>query len=315
VPRVLIVGSANVDFTVALARLPQPGETVSDGTLLVARGGKGANQAVAARRLGADVRLVGCVGDDASGREVRQALAAEGVGVDGLLTSAEAATGTALIVVDTAGRNQIAVAPGANRALTPADVDARDADFAWAQVVLVSLEVPLTSARRALERARAHGVVTILNPAPFPATGVDFLGLVDFATPNETEAARLTGLPLTGLDDAPAVAAAVRARGAAHAVLTLGAAGAFAAGPTGTVHAPGVAVTPVDTTGAGDAFNGALAVALGEGRPLRDALEFANATAALACTRRGAQPSMPTLGEVVRLRSGERPPLGRSPAR
>ena len=303
-PRVLIVGSANVDFTVALARLPQPGETVSDGTLLVAHGGKGANQAVAARRLGADVRLIGCVGDDASGREVRQALVAEGVGVDGLLTSGEAATGTALIVVDAAGRNQIAVAPGANRALAPSSVDAREADFAWAQVVVVSLEIPLTSARRALQRARAHGVVTILNPAPLPEAGLDFLGLADFVTPNETEAARLTGLSLTGLHEAPAVATAVRARGAAHAVLTLGPAGAFAAGPAGTVHAPGVAVTPVDTTGAGDAFNGALAVALGEGRDLRAALGFANATAALACTRRGAQPSMPTRGEVGRLLSG-----------
>jgi ribokinase len=285
----------------ALSRLPVPGETVTDGTLLVAHGGKGANQAVAARRLNADVRLIGCVGDDASGREVRQALAAEGVGVDALLTSPTGATGTALIVVDAGGRNQIAVAPGANRALTLADVDGRDADFAWAQVVVVSLEVPLGSARRALERARHHGAVTILNPAPWPECGVDFLNLADYVTPNENEAARLTGRTVGDAEAAAAVAADVRARGAAHAVLTLGAAGAFAHGPAGAVHAPAFAVAAVDTTGAGDGFNGALAVALAERRPLADALRFANATAALACTRRGAQPAMPHRADVERL--------------
>jgi ribokinase len=290
-----------VDFTVALARLPGPGETVSDGTLLVARGGKGANQAVAARRLGADVRLVGCVGDDASGREVRAALAGEGIGVEALRTTSDAATGTALIVVDAEGRNQIAVAPGANRALRLTDVDARDGDFAWAEVVVCSLEIPLAAARRALECARRHRAVTILNPAPFPAAGLDFVRLADYVTPNETEAARLTGLPLDGLDRAAAAAAAVRALGATHAVLTLGAAGALAEGPDGRVHAPAFAVTVVDTTGAGDAFNGALAVALAERRPLAAALRFANAAAALACTRRGAQPSLPTRDEVERL--------------
>jgi len=142
VPRVLVVGSANVDYTVALSRLPRAGETVSEGTLLVARGGKGANQAVAARRLGAEVRFVSCVGDDASGRQVREALAGEGIGVDALLTTSEAVTGTALIVVDAEGRNQIAVAPGANRLLTVADVDRRAPDFAWAEIVVCSLEVP-----------------------------------------------------------------------------------------------------------------------------------------------------------------------------
>jgi ribokinase len=304
VSRVLVVGSANVDFTVALARLPRPGETVSEGTLLVARGGKGANQAVAARRLGAEVRLIGCVGDDASGREVRAALAAEGIGVDALATVAERATGTALIVVDRDGRNQIAVAPGANRALTAADVERRQADFAWAEVVVCSLEVPLPAVRRALEIARARTATTIVNPAPFPDAGIDFLSLADYVTPNESEAARLAGLEVAGLEGARTAAAAVRARGAGTAVLTLGAAGVLADGPGGVVHAPAFAVTAADTTGAGDAFNGALAVALGERRPLAEALRFANATAALACTRRGAQPAMPARAEVERLLGG-----------
>ena len=299
-PRVLVVGSANVDYTVALPRLPRPGETVTEGTLLIARGGKGANQAVAARRLGAEVRLIGCVGDDASGREVRQALAGEGIGVQTLLATPAAATGTALIVVDAQGRNQIAVAPGANRALTVADVDRCQADFAWAEVVVCSLEVPLAAVRRALQCARAQGTRTILNPAPLPDHGLDFLALADYVTPNETEAARLTGVAVDDLDGAARAAAAVRALGARHAILTLGARGALADGPEGRLHAPAVEVAVVDTTGAGDAFNGALAVALAERRPLAEALRFSNLAAALACTRRGAQPSMPARAEVER---------------
>jgi ribokinase len=301
VSRVLIVGSVNVDFTVALPRLPGVGETVTEGTLLIARGGKGANQAVAARRLGAEVRLVGCVGDDLSGSEVRAALAAEGIGLDGLGTTTEAATGTALIVVDAQGRNQIAVAPGANRALTVADVDRRRADFAWAEVVVCSLEVPLPAVRRALECARHEGAQTILNPAPLPDRGLDFLDLADYLTPNEVEAARLTGRALTDLASAGAVATAVRALGVEHAVLTLGEHGVLAEGPEGRLHVPAFQVAVVDTTGAGDAFNGALAVALAERRPLAEALRFASATGALACTRRGAQPAMPTRAEVDRL--------------
>jgi ribokinase len=297
VPRILIVGSANVDFTVALPRLPRPGETVSEGTLLVARGGKGANQAVAARRLGAEVRLVACVGDDASGREIRAALAAEGIGADAVLTTGSAATGTALIVVDGEGRNQIAVAPGANRALTAADVEAHVNDVGWAEVVVCSLEVPLATARRALELARARGAVTILNPAPLPER-LDFLHLADYVTPNEHEAARLTGLPVSDLESAARVAAAVRGLGAGRAIVTLGACGALADGPDGRLHVPASPVTAVDTVGAGDAFNGALAVALAERRPLAEALAFANTAAGLACTKRGAQPSMPTRAEV-----------------
>jgi len=304
VPRVLVVGSANVDFTVALARLPRPGETVTDGTLLVARGGKGANQAVAARRLGGDVRLVACVGDDGSGREVRRALADEGIGVDAVRTTSEAATGTALIVVDAGGRNQIAVAPGANRSLGVADIEQHDAEFAWAEIVVCSLEVPLASARRALQCARGHGAMTILNPAPRPERGLDFMDLADYVTPNEIEAADLTGLPVPDRDAAATAAASVRALGARHAVLTLGAAGALADGPEGRVHVPAFAVSVVDTTGAGDAFNGALAVALAERRAMAEALRFANAAAALACTRRGAQPSMPMRREVERLMAG-----------
>jgi ribokinase len=301
VPRVLVVGSANVDFTVALPRLPEPGETVTDGTLLVNHGGKGANQAVAARRLGAAVRLIGCVGDDASGREVRAALAAEDIGTEGVMTSAAAATGTALIVVDPAGRNQIAVAPGANRLLTVAHVHARADDFAWAEVVVASCEVPLAAVQLALELARARGVPTVLNPAPVPDAGLDFLDLVDYLTPNAGEAARLAASAAGGDEGVRAAADGLRARGARCVIVTLGERGALVCAAAGSERVPAPTVAAVDTTAAGDAFNAALAVALTEGRELGAVVRFANATAALACTRRGAQPSLPRRGEVDRL--------------
>ena len=293
-PRILVVGSANVDFTVALERLPEPGETVSEGTLLVARGGKGANQAVAARRLGAEVRLIGCVGDDPPGREVRAALAAEGIGVAGVVTSAEARTGTALILVDRAGHNQIGVAPGANRALEVEQVEARAEDFAWAEVVVASCEVPLECVTAALALARRHGTATILNPAPVPRAPIDRLDLVDYLTPNAGEAARLSGVP--GSDEG--AADALVARGAGTVIVTLGEAGALCRGRAGAYRAAAPRVEAVDTTAAGDAFNGALAVALAERRELPAALAFANAAAALACTKRGAQPSLPTRAEL-----------------
>ncbi len=300
-PRVLVVGSANVDFTVAVPRLPSPGETVSEGTLLVNHGGKGANQAVAARRLGADVRLIGSVGDDASGRGVLAALAAEGIGVDGMVVSSTAATGTALIVVDGAGRNQIAVAPGANRALPEAQISARAADVDWSDVVVCSLEIPVAVAAAALTEARRRGRVTVLNPAPVPAAGVDFWSVVDFATPNEHEAERLSGIASRDEPGARDAASALRTRGARAVIVTLGAQGALAVTDAGATRTPAFAVDVVDTTAAGDAFNAGLAVALAEGRALDAALRLAGAAGALACTRRGAQASLATRADVERL--------------
>ena len=296
-----MIGSANVDFTVALARLPRPGETVSGGTLLVNHGGKGANQAVAARRLGAEVRLIACVGDDASGRAIRDALGGEGIGVVGVASTATAATGTALIVVDPEGRNQIAVAPGANRALGVEHVGARRDDFGWAEVVVCQLETPLETVTWALGEARRRGVPTLLNPAPVPDGGIELWPLVDYLTPNEGEAERLTGIAVRDPASAVAAAGALRERGVGTVVVTLGAQGAVASTLDGTTHIPAFAVMAVDTTAAGDAFNGAFAVALAEGRPLAAALRFASGAAALTCTRRGAQASLPSREEVARL--------------
>ena len=299
--RVLVVGSANVDFTVAASRLPAVGETVSGGTLLVNHGGKGANQAVAARRLGAEVRLVACVGDDASGRGIRAALQAEGIGVDGMMVTADAATGTALIVVDGQGRNQIVVAPGANWRLSVEHVRARADDFAWAQVVMCQLETPLDTLAWALAEARRRGLVTVLNPAPVREGIADNVWrLVDYLTPNEGEAERLSGVAVRDAGSAAAAGRALRGRGVGAVIVTLGSQGSLACTARDDIRVPVFPVEAVDTTAAGDAFNGALGAALAGRDPLPDALRFASAAAALACTRRGAQPSLPTRAEVDR---------------
>ena len=304
--RVLVVGSANVDFTVAASRLPGVGETVSGGTLLVNHGGKGANQAVAARRLGAEVRFIACVGDDASGRDIRAALRAEGIGVDGVMVTADAATGTALIVVDGEGRNQIVVAPGANRRLSAEHVGARADDFAWAQVVMCQLETPLETLAVALAQARRRGLVTMLNPAPVREGISDGIWrLVDYLTPNEGEAERLSGVAVRDARSAAAAARALRERGVGTVIVTLGAQGSLACTAQDVVEVPAFTVTAVDTTAAGDAFNGALGAALAGREALPDALRFASAAAAIACTRRGAQPSLATRAEVERLLSAK----------
>jgi ribokinase len=305
--RVLVVGSANVDFTVAASRLPRVGETVSGGTLLVNHGGKGANQAVAARRLGAEVRFIGCVGDDAAGREIRAALRSEGIDVDGVMVTAEVATGTALIVVDGEGRNQIVVAPGANWRLSAEHVRARGDDFAWAQVVMCQLETPLETLAVALAEARRRALVTLLNPAPVrDGIADDIWPLVDYLTPNEGEAERLSGTAVRDASSAAAAGRALRGRGVGTVIVTLGAQGSLASTAHGDVAVPAFAVTAVDTTAAGDAFNGALGAALAGGDLLADALRFASAAAAIACTRRGAQPSLATRAEVDELmRSGQ----------
>ena len=298
--RVLVVGSANVDFTVALPRLPVPGETVTGGTLLVNHGGKGANQAVAARRLGAEVRLIACLGDDASGRAIRDALGSEGIDVTGVASTSEALTGTALIVVDAEGRNQIAVAPGANRRLDVEMVRRHAAAVAWADVVMCQLETPLETVTWVLQEARRRGVVTILNPAPVPEEPLDVWRTVDYLTPNAGEAARLSGLAVTDPASATEAARTLRARGVGTVIVTLGGDGALLVAADRVVHVPGAQVAVVDTTAAGDAFNAAFAVALGERVALGEALRFANASAALACTRRGAQASLPSRADVTR---------------
>jgi len=300
VPRVCVIGSANLDITMALPRLPRAGETVVGGTLLVNRGGKGANQAVAARLLGAEVRIIGCVGQDGGGAQIREGLAQLGIGVEGLMTVPEAATGTALILVDPDGQNEIGVALGANGRLTVEMASAHEASVAWAEVLLCQLETPLPVVRWGLESAKRHGVTTILNPAPVQPLTDDLLALTDFLTPNEVEAGALSGVEASDVESAREAAERLMARGAHRVVITLGGQGAMACDEIGTLHFPAFPVTAVDTTAAGDAFNGALAVGLAAGGSLEQAIPLAGAAAALTCTRRGAQDSLPHRADVER---------------
>ncbi len=306
--RVCVIGSTNLDFTVTVPRLPAPGETVSGGQLVVSPGGKGANQAVAARRLGAEVRFVTLVGTDLPGDRVRAALLEAGLPPEGLLRTPDAATGVALIAVDPEGRNQIAVAPGANHRLTPELVAAHAGALAWADIVLLQLETPLETVRWALREARRLGRTTVLNPAParvlpLPA---DLLPLVDYLTPNETEAGLLTGRRVSGISDADTAGRALLDAGVGAAIVTVGAEGAVCVSAAGRIRVPGFAISPVDTVGAGDAFNGALATLLAAGAPVADALLVANAAGGLACTRRGAIDALPGRAEVRALLERER---------
>jgi ribokinase len=303
VASVCVIGSSNLDFTVSVPKLPTVGETVSGGTLTTSPGGKGANQAVAARRLGADVTFITLIGMDPMGDRLAAALGDAGLPSGPIARSSAAPTGVALIAVDPAGRNQIAVAPGANHLLTPDQVRRHAELLAAAEVILLQLETPIETVRWALEEARRLGKRTVLNPAPARVLPIpaDLLPLVDYLTPNEIEAGLLTEREVRSPDDAEAAGRSLVARGVATVVVTLGAAGAIAVGATGAVRVPGFPVDAIDTVGAGDAFNGALATSLAGGAPIEDALLIANAAGGLTCTRRGAVDAMPMREAVIAL--------------
>jgi ribokinase len=296
-PKIVVVGSANTDMVVKVAHLPKPGETVLGGRFFSAQGGKGANQAVAAARLDADVTLVACLGRDALGQAAADAYRADGIKLDYMVWEDTAPSGVALILVNDVGENSIAVAPGANAQLSPADVLAAEDAIRQADAVLLQLEIPIETVKTAAELARKHGVRVILNPAPAATLPADLLSLVDILTPNETEAAILTqGAATDPLDLAQQVQAA---SGVPIIVMTLGSRGALLLQDGHAKVIPSRQVMVVDTVAAGDAFNGALAVALGRGDALTDAIHFANAVGAISVTRAGAQPSLPTLDEVA----------------
>jgi ribokinase len=306
VGRVCVIGSTNLDFTVRVPRLPRPGETVSGGELRLSTGGKGANQALAARRLGAEVRFVTLLGRDPMGDRLAAALSDAGLAPDAVLRTGETPTGVALIAVDPEGANQIAVAPGANHRLAVEVVEPHVTALDWADVVLLQLETPIETVRWALREARRRGRVTVLNPAPSRVLPLppELLGLVDYLTPNEGEAGLLTGRDarsLGSLDDAETAGRELVAAGVGTAVVTLGAAGSVALERARCIRVPGFTVSPVDTVGAGDAFNGGLATLLAAGASLGDAMLVANAAGALACTRAGAADSLPTRSEVEAL--------------
>ncbi len=299
--RITVVGSLNMDLVVRAPRIPRPGETIIGGEFRTVPGGKGANQAVAAARLGGQVSMVGRVGSDAFAQSLLDGLAADGVDHTFVTQDPEAATGVALIVVDDAGENSIVVASGANMRLSPADVNAAEAVIAGADVLLLQLEVPLAAVVQAARAARAHGAMVVLNPAPACPLPHELLSLVDVLVPNESETALLTHLPVGDRAEIEAAAIALRELGVDTVVLTLGERGALLVGEGEMELVPAFEVTPVDTTAAGDAFVGGFAVALAEGRSLTDAVRWGNAAGALATTRLGAQPSLPTRRAVEAL--------------
>jgi ribokinase len=295
-PKIVVVGSSNTDMVVKAARIPAPGETVLGGAFVMAPGGKGANQAVAAARLGAEVTLVARLGADPLGDEAVAGYARDGILTDLVVRDPDRPTGVALILVDARGENSITVALGANEALSPDDVDRAADRIRAADAVVMQLEVPLVAVERAAALARAAGVPVILDPAPAPDGGLPeaLLRNVTCLKPNESEAERLTGIRVCDEVSAERAAIALRGLGPRTVVVTLGSRGAVLVDDAGARHVPAPRVAAIDTTAAGDAFTGALATAVGAGVAWDEAVRRAAAAGALAATRMGAQPSLPT---------------------
>ncbi|GAB0119606.1 ribokinase [Acidisoma sp. 7E03] len=303
---ITVMGIFAADLVFHTPKLPAWGETVMGRSFGIGPGGKGSNQAIATARLGAPVEFLAKIGRDDFGAMARGIYAREGVGTRFLHESADQSTGSAAIIIDAeAGENAIIVVPGAAAALTTAEIDAAAPAIGASAVFLTQLETPLPLAVHALRVARAAGATTILNPAPAAALSDEVLGLVDILTPNETEAAMLSGLPVTNQAEAEAAADALIARGAGAVIVTLGDKGALLRKDGQTVLAPVVKAGPVvDTTGAGDSFNAGIAVALSEGKRLPEALTFACAVAGLKVTKAGAGAGMPMRAEVDALLAG-----------
>jgi ribokinase len=300
-PRIVIVGSSGTDMIIKLERIPRQGETLLGGEFHITGGGKGANQAVSAARAGGNVAFVARLGQDDFGDQAITVFVKERINVDHIYRDRKVATGVALIFVDQHGENSIGVAPGANGRLSPADLKKARKIFSGAGVMVAQLEIPLETVQTAALLAAKSGARVILNPAPARPLPDELLRHVSILTPNETEAELLTGIRVESDAAAATAASVLRGRGVQTVILTLGARGAFVATGDGARIVPGFKVKAVDSTGAGDVFNGALAVALAEEQPLINAVRFANAAAAISVTRLGAQPSAPARREIDKL--------------
>ena len=301
--KIVVVGSANTDMVVPVHHLPEPGETILGGDYVQSLGGKGANQAVAAARLGGDVTFIARLGKDSFGDISLAAYRAEGINTEFIVRDDTALSGVALIMVNRGGENIIAVAQGANAKLSPQDILAAENAIKGAKCLLVQLEIPLETVQAAIQLAAKHHVPVILNPAPATKLPPEMLEMVDYLTPNETEASFLEGNYTTRNVSADAFLLRGKFK-AKNIIITLGPKGALIVGYNNRAI-PSYQVHTVDTTGAGDAFNGGLAVALARGDDLANAVKFANSAAALSTTRTGAQPSMPTLDEVKSFLQGQ----------
>ncbi|MHA6963810.1 ribokinase [Zobellella denitrificans] len=295
-----VAGSINIDHVIRLPQFPRPGETLTGRDYRIVPGGKGANQAVAAARAGAATRFVACVGEDALADSLVAGFAADGIDTTAIDTVAGVNTGVALIQVNDNGENTIALAAGANGELTPARLERHSAALNCEQLLL-QLEIPLDTNLAAARAAKAQGARVVLNPAPARSLPDELLALVDLITPNETEAEQLTGVAVSDDAGAAAAAEALHAKGIDTVIITLGARGVWLSERGQGRRVPGFSVQAVDTTAAGDTFNGALAAALQQGRPLAQAVRFAQAAAAISVTRPGAQTSVPFRAEIEAL--------------
>ena len=297
-PKVTVVGSANVDLVIRAERMPNKGETLIGEAFDIFTGGKGFNQATAAARLGAEVTFIGRIGEDAFGEMLQTAMESEQIDTRFVKTDADNGTGIATIVVEPDGDNSIIVVPRANMCITPTDIDAAGDSIANADVLLLQLETPIDASQRAAEIARKNGTIVMLDPAPARQLPVDLLKKIDILTPNASEATVLSGQEFTTSEQRTAAAKTLQKQinqdGLSSVVLTLGEQGVLLCTPTETEHIPAIPVNVIDTTGAGDAFSGALATALANGNNITESVKDATAAGAAACTVLGATPSMPT---------------------
>ncbi len=299
---IVVVGSINMDLVVRVPHMPVPGETVLGDAFQTFPGGKGANQAVGAARLGGRVTMIGKVGTDGFGDELQRSLSTDRINIDPVTVDQATSTGIAMITVDQSGQNSIVVASGANMQLTPEEISTAWGQLGPVDVVVLQLEIPPACNLQAARLGKENGALVILNPAPARPLAADLLQLVDVIVPNEKETSLLTGLPVGTEAEVEAAALALLEKGVGSVVLTLGSRGALVMDSSGAInHLQSHTVEVVDTTAAGDAFVAGLSVGLSEGASLAEAAVFGNATGALAVSRMGAQPSLPTREEVLRL--------------
>lgn len=297
--KIIVTGSMNMDMVVKTSHIPKPGETVLGGTFFMNPGGKGANQAVAVARMGGEVVFIGKIGDDVFGRQSSQLFEEENVDIGGIISDENTSSGIALITVDSEGENSIVVAPGANANLSPEDVRKAISKYEDYKILLIQLEIPIETVAFTMQTGKDLGMKVILNPAPANIFIQEHFHLIDIITPNEHEAEMLSGIPIHNLDDARLAASKLQEMGVKDVIITLGKQGAAVLENGEFYHVETPIVETVDTTAAGDVFNGALTVALAEGKNLKEATQFACKAASIAVTRLGAQSSIPFRKEIL----------------
>ncbi|WP_432467220.1 ribokinase [Agarivorans sp. Z349TD_8] len=296
--KLVVLGSVNADHVLQVNSFPQPGETLQGSSYQVVAGGKGANQAVAAARLGADIAFIACIGDDAFGQQSRINFAKDGINTEAVMEISLCPTGIAMILVAATGENSIAISAEANAQLTPQRLAAHTSLIEQADTLLMQLESPIETVTAAAQLAKQHQTRVVLNPAPARALDDDLLALIDMITPNETEAEALTGIKVVNASSAAQAAQVLHLKGIPWVLITMGSQGAWVSHRGEGRLVAGYKVKALDTTAAGDTFNGALVTALLEQQPAESAIRFAHAAAALSVTKFGAQPSIPDRQQV-----------------